>query len=369
VDFQLFRRQNPRITSSDLSEEHAENPTISEALSSKQTKREAKRMRALRFSTHSGVEVPMEKKYVATLLAIWLGFLVWLGITKADGPLFDVTKTRQEMEIMKGILNSTMRIALRELNSGTAKTETTRIWHSPEADISSYYLYGQGAVFKISMSGQNWMVTPRIVGKPFAVPRPPKPPKAPLPPAPPLAPPAPSSPLIQEEGDPAEAPDIDVEKVTREAMEQAKKGMAQAKKEMAQAKKEMDVANLLSQEEQLKMEKEIKASLVEAQKSLKEWRLQVEKSREELAKQMAQMKPYLVEALAKHADSITVVKPQEYITLMLSLGGNRWVVIGGEEEEEADTEILSVQKSTILDYKAGRISMEDFKKKVFSYIQ
>jgi hypothetical protein len=288
-------------------------------------------------------------------------------MSKAEGPLFDTTKVRQELEIMQGILNSTMRIAFREAAAGTVKTETARVWASHEANLSGFYLYGQGAVFRVSMPGHHWMVAPAVLGKTFAVPLPPKPPK---PPKAPLAPPPPpSNPNAKQSGSAPPAPEIDAVKISREAEKEAQMQLEEARKQLEMTKKDMELAKLLSQEEQLKLQETITASLAGARDSLKEWQLQGEQSREELAKKIALVKPYLIEALAKHGDSITVVKPQEYITLMISRGGRGWVLVGGEEEEGADMEILSVQKSTILDYKAGRISLEEFKKKVFSYLQ
>jgi hypothetical protein len=78
------------------------------------------------------------------------------------------------------------------------------------------------------------------------------------------------------------------------------------------------------------------------------------------------MKPALIEALAKHGDSLTIVKPEEYISLVIA--SERWRDFLGEEGE-AGREVISVRKSVITDFKAGRITLDEFKKKVLVYTQ
>ena len=144
-------------------------------------------------------ELTMEKKYVAILLTLWIGLILFVGINKAQGNLFDTKKTREEVEIMKGILQSTLKIAFRGAQSGG---EETHFWEGPSPHISGCYLYGQGAVFTLSAPSSYLAAMPKLA---MLAPRPPKPPSAPsapkiaahpadkIPPVPPV-PPAPAVP-------------------------------------------------------------------------------------------------------------------------------------------------------------------------------
>ena len=83
---------------------------------------------------------------------------------------------------------------------------------------------------------------------------------------------------------------------------------------------------------------------------------------------MAQAKVYLIEALANHGDSLTTVKPNEYVTLVLT-ADDVIVLFAGSEDASSHRQIISVQKSVITDYKAGRLSLDGFKQKVLQYTE
>ncbi len=304
----------------------------------------------------------MEKKYMAILLTLWIGLLSFVGINKAQGNLFDIKKTREEVEIMKGILESTLKIAFRGAQPGG---EETPFWGGPSPHISGGYLYGQGAVFTLSAPSSFLAAMPKLA---MLAPMPPKPPTvSPVPkisgrsadkaPSAPSAPEAPHDPLVV--GPDGDSDLIDVDQVTKQAMADAEKAMKQVGKTMKQQE-------LFQNKWKEKYEKDLRTSLAAAQKSLQEWRSQVQVQKQDVEKQVALMKPALIEALAKHGDSLTIVKPEEYISLILA--SERW---GGffTEEGEDGREVISVKKSVITDYKAGRITLDEFKKKVLVYVQ
>ena len=106
--------------------------------------------------------------------------------------------------------------------------------------------------------------------------------------------------------------------------------------------------------------------LAEAQEAVKQRQEEFEKQREKLTQAVSQVKVHLIEALANYGDSLTIVKPNEYITLILS-GDDSSFLFAGLEESRAARNIISVQKSAITDYKAGRISLDAFKQKVLQY--
>ena len=75
-----------------------------------------------------------------------------------------------------------------------------------------------------------------------------------------------------------------------------------------------------------------------------------------------------MEAMANHGDSLTVVKPGEYVNVVIIDEGSRWFALADDSGDRAQREILSVQKSVITDYKTGKLSMEAFKQKVLNYV-
>jgi len=81
---------------------------------------------------------------------------------------------------------------------------------------------------------------------------------------------------------------------------------------------------------------------------------------------LKEIRVLLIEALANYGDSLTQVKPGEYINLILardSFDNND----SGRMKTRHD--IISAQKSWITDYKAGRITLDNFKQKVLQYTE
>jgi len=282
--------------------------------------------------------------------------------SRAQGPgdLFDAKKSETELEIMKGILGTTMAHA--------AETGDQDAWRLNTPNISAYYLVGQGAVFVIpasairmarlalnmqeikldldlfkleeqtrlialaaekqaaeiqkqaaelaknaAASGLGSGVGPGIGGgKGNGAVALPARPALPAPPAPPAQPALPALP---------EAPQID-----REA---------------------------------------IRKNVEEARQAIRKSREEAAANQEKFRESLKGMRIHLIEALANYGDSLTQVKAGEYVNLVLaseSLDGD-----GGRRKQRYD--ILSAQKSWIADYKAGRLSLESFKQKVLQYTE
>jgi hypothetical protein len=112
----------------------------------------------------------------------------------------------------------------------------------------------------------------------------------------------------------------------------------------------------------------VRKRLAEAQDKVKRRREESEQERQKLMEAVAQAKVYLIEALANHGDSLTTVKPNEYVNLVLTTDGAN-VLFAGTEEPASRRQIISVQKSVITDYKAGRLTLEAFKQKVLQYTE
>lgn len=83
------------------------------------------------------------------------------------------------------------------------------------------------------------------------------------------------------------------------------------------------------------------------------------------------IKQYLLEAVANHGDSMTMLAEEEYLNLIIepsSSLGQFGVFLGGQSDSAAArTETLTIRKSWISDYKAGRLTLSQFKQKALAY--
>ena len=291
----------------------------------------------------------------------------------AQVPLFDLRKCQQELEVMKGILRTTLGFASQELAAGlkSDKVETRvaakrfAFGRSGELSIGAFYLAGQGAVFTIPTSNVRDLMRARqgngayafasadmkdmgfngewmeqlgnqlnelhlqlkdnfgFEGIAAALGAVPKSPSPPVPPAPAVSPVSPA---------PAPKP--------------------------PQAKDVPEGTGV--------REKQIRQKLAELQDRVKQRSEEEEARQAKFRESLSQLKVFLMEAMANHGDSLTVVKPSEYVNLVIVDEGNRW--FGDDSGDRAQREILSVQKSVITDYKSGKLSLEAFKQKVLNYV-
>jgi hypothetical protein len=113
-------------------------------------------------------------------------------------------------------------------------------------------------------------------------------------------------------------------------------------------------------------EKQLRLKLAELQDKVKQRGEEEEARQAKFRESLSQLKTFLMEAIANHGDSLTVVKPGEYVNLVIVDETNRW--FGDDSSDRAQREILSVQKSVITDYKAGKLSLDAFKQKVLNYV-
>ena len=98
------------------------------------------------------------KKHIAFLVLFsLLGTLSWAQGTRSA--LFDVRKSQQELEIMKGILSTTLSFISQNMQTASTPENASagvyaRVltgWRY--SNINGFYLAGQGAVFVIPSSG------------------------------------------------------------------------------------------------------------------------------------------------------------------------------------------------------------------------
>jgi hypothetical protein len=288
----------------------------------------------------------MKKSLVGIFVLIALSTVSWSQGTKEP---FDVKKSREEMEIMRGILNTTLSFVAKNMQKPAARWG----FHN----LSSFYLAGQGAVFVIPTSGfrgsnddfsfnmdenfsdqmealndrmealrerleQNNVSVNVDIRKFYpgaddddddlVAPAPPAPPAKPAPPAPPVKSEKPQKP------------------------EKAPKA-----------------ASAVDRQEQLRKE------LEKVQEKAKKTREVAEANREKFLQSLAEVKNYLVETLANYGDSMTTVKADEYINLVLATDGF--------DSQRTRSDVISARKSWITDYKAGRLTLDAFKQKIVHY--
>ena len=293
----------------------------------------------------------MKKRIAAICVVFAMAAFSW---GKGQEELFNIKKSQEEIDIMKGILNTTLSYVVQNARK---QTQTTAAYPFNLArwqfsNINAYYLAGQGAVFMISMSSlqslsQNsdfssqelfrqieesskqmdaakeafkngivafnsaqasqWALSQAGAS---AHPAPPAPSAAPAPPAPPAAP-APSA-----------SPNPQIYAQGRD--EEARQKLAQYQ---ALLRKIRD----------------------DEQETFKKFLLNLDEIRNNL-----------IETIANYGDSLSTVKPDEYINLV-------FVTDVGFMKTSYD--VVSVRKSSIVDYKAGKMDLDAFKKKVVSYTE
>jgi hypothetical protein len=110
-------------------------------------------------------------------------------------------------------------------------------------------------------------------------------------------------------------------------------------------------------------EADLQKKLSDLQDKVKKRQEEIDSRKAKFRENLGQVKNVLIEALANHGDSLTTVKTNEYINLVFVDEGGGWLT----DDPAGKREVISVQKSTIADYKAGRLTLEAFKQKVLDY--
>lgn len=338
----------------------------------------------------------MKKQYAASLLLAGLAFLPW-ATSQGRTDLYDLKKSQQELEIMRGILSTTLSFVAKELRSRSTST-TTRSADMPGeyfhlarvSNIESFYLYGQGAVFIIPASSLRPLFATTTNRGPMAL----------------LSPEHPD--LLS--GRAAEnlraayadlaANEQALAEVSREAAELAARaaidwpggviggvpggvpggvvggvaggvvggvpgGVRQAPQRRAQGAQPPQ-APTPQPARSADTPEDVRRRLAEAQDRVKKRREETEEKRLKFLEQLDQVKGFLIETLANHGDSLTQVKAGEYITLVITSDGGEGIF---RETAGARTyrDVLSVQKSAVTDYKAGKLTLDAFKQRVLQY--
>ena len=277
------------------------------------------------------------KKHIAVLLAVTcLGAFSWAQGTR---DLFDVKKSQEELEIMKGILGTTLSFVSQNMVTKAATAGTMKpaveVWGVGSyrfSNITAYYLVGQGAVFQIPSSS------------------------------------FPASNIVF----------ADSFRTAERALVEAEAQLARESRDLARRAEGVSggVAGGTSSGQATKPAKpatpqdpeEMRKKLAEQVEKTRKSREDAAANREKFLKTLGEFKVYLIEALANYGDSLTTVKPNEYVNIVISSSGDNLegMYYGGRESRR---DVISVQRSAISDYKAGRLTIDAFKQKVLQYQQ
>ena len=110
----------------------------------------------------------------------------------------------------------------------------------------------------------------------------------------------------------------------------------------------------------------MRKKLAEVQERVKNRREAMEGRRQKLLQSLSEVKVFLIEALANHGDSLTTIKPNEYINIIFTTDEGP-PMLHEEGSGRSVRQVVSIQKSWITDYKAGRLTMEAFRQKALQY--
>jgi hypothetical protein len=334
----------------------------------------------------------MKKQYVASLLLLGLAFMPWATSQSVRTDLYDLKKSQQELEIMRGILSTTLSFVAKELRSKSATTKPPadmpgEYFHIGRvSNIESFYLYGQGAVFIIPASSLRPLFATTTHRGPMALWSPDHPDV--------LSGRAAEG-LYAAHAE-LEATQLALAEITRETelevanlnrnIEEGIRGgvvggvtggvvggvvggvpggVRQAPPRRAQLAQPPQAPTPQPARSPGTPE-DMRQRLAEAQEKVKKRREETEEKRLKFLEQLDQVKSFLIETLANHGDSLTQVKPGEYITLVITSDGGDGIF---REAAGARTyrDVLSVQKSAVTDYKTGKLTLDAFKQRVLQY--
>lgn len=244
----------------------------------------------------------MFKKWIATSLVVFTA----AAVGAAAQSLFDARKAEKELEVMEGILQTTLKFVTQEASDDEAVlafgAATGNFLRLGGSSVDSYYLYDQGAVFVVDLPGIRF----------------------------------------------------------------ARGGDAKVYSAILSDARSTGTGQVTRSSTAISRER-----LMELQEKVKQQQEEYKKEAEEHRQRLDEVKEFLVEALANHGDSLTILKDDEYINLVLNSPSDGWLLSSNSRNRiyggSRRAEYISVQKSWISDYKAGRLTLDQFKQKALSY--
>ncbi len=255
---------------------------------------------------------------------------------------FDPAGLRQELEIMEGILHTTLKYALEESDSGprafSRRTE-------------SFYLYGQGAVFVVNLPFRRSRDIVREVARQKRG----------------IARQERELSRIKNALGETEDPNILILKAQQQVLTTLASIEADAASDAppptAPTWEPLPPAPPVAFVEQAPEQvlEPLKERLQSLQKRLQVQQRQMEEHNAEIEKKMVDVEKALLEALSRHGGSFRSLSEGEFVTLILNQG-EKWL---GRSPSQA--RVLVVPKSALMAFAADRIGWDDLLHQVVSY--
>ena len=255
---------------------------------------------------------------------------------------FDPAGLRQELEIMEGILHTTLKYALEESDSGprafSRRTE-------------SFYLYGQGAVFVVNLPFRRSRDIVREVARQKRG----------------IARQKRELSRIKNALGETEDPNILILKAQQQVLTELASIEADAASDAppptAPTWEPLPPAPPVAFVEQAPEQvlEPLKERLQSLQNRLQVQQLQMEEHNAEIEKKMVDVEKALLEALSRHGGSFRSLSEGEFVTLILNQG-EKWL---GRSPSQA--RVLVVPKSALMAFAADRIAWDAFLRQVVSY--
>ena len=257
---------------------------------------------------------------------------------------FDPAGLRQELEIMEGILHTTLKYALEESDSGprafSRRTE-------------SFYLYGQGAVFVVNLPFRRSRDIVREVARQERG----------------IARQERELSRIKNALGETEDPNILILKAQQQVLRAAELASVQADAASdappppAPTWEPLPPAPPVAFVEQAPEQvlEPLKERLQSLQNRLQVQQRQMEEHNAEIEKKIVDVEKALLEALSRHGGSFRSLSEGEFVTLILNQG-EKWL---GRSPSQA--RVLVVPKSALMAFAADRIGWDDLLRQVVSY--
>lgn len=276
----------------------------------------------------------MKKTWIAVCLsalclAILSGWTVWAQVSKS--PAAGSPQLQRELDIMKGVIRTTLTYALNE----TRGEETTsgrgpRILgeYFDHLDIGAYYLQGQGAVFTIQADN--------LLGRFGSGPG--------------------NLEALLEYEDAVNEREMELQELLEQQKQEAEEEAAVEEEDPPSRSTPPPVREKEQSRRAAQMER-AKKQAATLQERLRQQKEQLEKRRSDFQSSIARIKEQLIDALAGHGDSMSRVQANEYIN----------IIITPDERIMLQPVIMSVPRSAVVDFKAGRLTRDAFRAKVLDY--
>lgn len=286
-----------------------------------------------------------------TMLCCALFFSQMGGLLGIQPAAFDTARVEKEIEIMKSILSTTLSFvrqdAFEELSdSGLEMSELEALGHGNDSQIEGFYLFEQGTLLRISLPRLPSNETKKLAALESKLARVKR--------------------GLDKDLHLAGAQLHLLEHELNLVYEDFSEYSAALDKfsDLVDYAAELEHAD--SPEGREEWEKKVQQKVEKYQSELKTQKARMQELERKADQYRESVKQALIEAIANHGDSLSHLKPDEYLNLMLvEDSGHPWEL--GPEESKPGSTVLSVKKSDISAYRSGNVDLTQFGARVMEY--